>query len=54
MKLVLWLGGPRVVESDEFPGEFVPAHNTSDEEWDTLLSMKGLKNVRDFLPLEVD
>ena len=55
MKLVAWLGGPEVEESDEFPGEFwCPI--MSKEEFHTFVSIleEDLDDADVFIHLEVD
>ena len=51
MKLVAWLGGPKVVEDKDFPYHWVCEPN--EKEWAILFSM-DVNDVDCFLPLEVD
>ena len=52
MKLVLWLGGPPVVVSYEYPYQFVAVALTEKER--DMFSSIDAKDVDCFLPLEVD
>ena len=54
-KLVMWLGGPDVIESPIFPEEF-SCPGMTDEEWGTLLDTfhDEWDNIDVYLPLEVD
>ena len=51
-KLVAWLGGPPVVEDDEYPYQFIIVAPT-EKEWDIILSIDD-DDVDCFLPFEVD
>ena len=55
MKLVAWLGGPELMETNMFPGEFVAPIMTI-KQWATFWStLEGDWDDMDvFIPLEVD
>lgn len=55
MKFVAWIGGPEVMETKRFPGEFVAPRMTH-KQWATIMStFEGDWDDMDvFIPLEVD
>ena len=55
MKLVLWLGGPKVVESTEFAGEFCcPSMTDKEAQILTDVSQEISPDFVEVIPLEVD